>query len=435
MLGGQNGAAEAPAPAIVFPPDVADKEMLRAYLLDSPYSADIRLEVEGYVADAIERFRVTMALVPQLEKGQRVLELGAAPYYLTRLLLRRRMDVTCASWFGPELGAKGHDLVERSSDGNEVTIEFDNFNVETDRFPYDDDSFDLVLCCEILEHLSTDPIQMLAEIHRVLRNDTGILLLTTPNAVRMMNLVHMLNGDNVYEQYSGYGHFGRHNREFTVGELRRLLTEAAYDVKQVFALDVHPNQQTEAPRVNGINFADRGDNLFALATPIGAPRWPYHDWLYASQHALRHRIVQPDVVMGENGYLQTAGLYPVEHIGGAGGDWASWTGIAPTATVTLAPEFSGPAELIIDGISPPTAVDRTISLFVRVGDSVVSWPLDSTGERFRVSAAADASHEPLQVEVWTDSTWVPADVGVGKDTRALGVALVGLSLNAPRSQR
>jgi 2-polyprenyl-3-methyl-5-hydroxy-6-metoxy-1,4-benzoquinol methylase len=412
----------------VFPPDIVDKERLRAYLLDTPVGGAARMEMEGYVTDAIDRFRVTMALVPPLEPGARVLELGAGPYFLTRLLLRRGLDVTCANWFGPDQGAKGRAVIERSYDGEEVTVEYDNFNVESDRFPYEDNSFDLVLCCEILEHLPSDPIQMLAEIHRVLRKDSGTLLLTTPNAVRMMNLVHMLNGDNVYEQYSGYGAYGRHNREFTVEELRRLFTEAGYSVSDVFAFDVHANQQTTAPRVNLANLANRGDNLFALATPVGRERWLYNDWLYASQHAIEPRIVQPDLVVGENGYLQSMGLYPVEHIGGEGGDWASWTGYAPRATVTLAPPFSGAAKLIIEGISAPTAVSKSITLFAAIGEEEASWKLESTGERFRVSAPVTAAGAPQQVRVWTDTTWVPAEVGIGGDKRRLGVALVSVSL-------
>jgi 2-polyprenyl-3-methyl-5-hydroxy-6-metoxy-1,4-benzoquinol methylase len=416
-------------PQIDFPADVADKEQVRAYLLDTPVGGDARIEIEGYVTDAIDRFRVTMALVPPLEPGARVLELGAGPYFLTRLLLRRGLDVTCANWFGPEMGAKGREVIERSNDGEDVTVEYDNFNVETDRFPYDDDSFDLVLCCEILEHLPSDPIQMLAEIHRVLRKDSGTLLLTTPNAVRMMNLVHMLNGDNVYEQYSGYGAYGRHNREFTVEELRRLFTEAGYQVSQVVALDVHTNMQAKAPRLKGANYANRGDNLFAVATPIGRRRWPYNEWLYASQHALEHRVVQPNVVMSENGYLQTTGLHPIEHIGGEGGDWASWTGYAPRATVTLAPAFSGPGDLVIDGISAPAAAGRPITLFAAIGDKEVSWPVDSTGQRFQVSSLVEAGTEPQQVQLWTDTSWVPAEVGLGGDRRKLGVALVAVSLH------
>ena len=369
-----------------------------------------------------------MALLPELPSGARVLELGAGPYFLTRLIMRRGLDVTCANWFGADSGDKGRAVVERTKEGKEVEVEYDLFNVENDRFPYHDDSFDLVLCCEILEHLPADPINMLAEIHRVLRKETGVLLLTTPNAVRMMNLVHMLNGDNVYEQYSGYGAYGRHNREFTVGELRRLLIETGYRVNDVFALDVHPNQRVTTPRVAAANLADRGDNLFALATPFGSRRWSYNDWIYASQHAIEQRVVQPDVVIGENGYLQTRGLHSVEYIGGEGGEWASWTGYAPLASVLLAPTFSGAAAITIEGIAAPAAVSKPITLFASIGNQEASWEIKSTGDHFKVTANFRVSQEPLQLQLWTDTTFVPAETGIGEDRRSLGVALSAVRL-------
>ncbi len=47
-------------------------------------------------------------------------------------------------------------------------------------FPYGDAYFSTVLCCELLEHLTEDPMHMMAEINRILRPG-GHLVLTTPN--------------------------------------------------------------------------------------------------------------------------------------------------------------------------------------------------------------------------------------------------------------
>src|SRR5581483_4833225 len=130
-----------------------------------------------YLNDALERFRVTMALLPHdLHGGSRILELGASPYFFTRLLRRRGLQVTCANFFAHGEGGPGGVAVLHGSGGTE-SIPYDHFNVETDPFPYPDGAFDLVLCCEILEHLPADPIHMLAEIHRVLRTGSGALVL------------------------------------------------------------------------------------------------------------------------------------------------------------------------------------------------------------------------------------------------------------------
>src|SRR3990170_1206518 len=41
-------------------------------------------------------------------------------------------------------------------------------NVETEIFPYPSESFDVVMCCELLEHLWLNPFHMINEIFRVL---------------------------------------------------------------------------------------------------------------------------------------------------------------------------------------------------------------------------------------------------------------------------
>ena len=52
--------------------------------------------------------------------------------------------------------------------------------------PHDDDSFDLVICCEVLEHLE-EPAQGLAELARV---SSGKVLISTPwePVWRLLNL-------------------------------------------------------------------------------------------------------------------------------------------------------------------------------------------------------------------------------------------------------
>lgn len=420
------GVRGAPAQREVkYPFDISDREELRTFLQDSPIFGDAWMERQAYIDDALDRFRVTMSLVPELPPGARVLELGADPYFLTRLLLHRDLDVTCANWFGDGVRTRRTAVIGRKDDGTDQVVEYDSFNVEEDRFPYEDDSFDLLLCCEILEHLPADPIHMLAEIHRVLRNDTGVLILTTPNAVRMVQLLRMLRGENVYEQYSSYGAYGRHNREYTVEELRRLLAEAGYTVRDVFALDVHPEQPDTLPLMGQVTLADRGDNLFALASPIGNQRWSYMDWLYMSTHAVKPRVTRPDVVMGENGYVQAQGLYSLEQVGG---EWVRWTGYGPHATVMVDLPEGGPSTLLIRGLAAPPAAGEDLTLHAAIGGDEHSWRLTNDGTPFTVSAPVTVGNGRQDVRLWTDRTFVPRDVGIGEDRRTLGVGLVEVSL-------
>lgn len=65
-------------------------------------------------------------------------------------------------------------------------------DLNTNRLPFTDNSFDLVTNLEMIEHLY-NPDNLLAEIHRTLRPE-GTLVLSTPNLASWMNRVLLLSG-------------------------------------------------------------------------------------------------------------------------------------------------------------------------------------------------------------------------------------------------
>lgn len=58
-------------------------------------------------------------------------------------------------------------------------------DVESEKFPYKDETFDVVIACDIIEHLF-DSENLLKESYRVLR-DRGYLILSTPNLASWYN--------------------------------------------------------------------------------------------------------------------------------------------------------------------------------------------------------------------------------------------------------
>jgi SAM-dependent methyltransferase len=199
-------------------------------------------EAEKYLYDSWERMRVVFGWLQRLhgEGIRRVLELGANPYLLT-LLMKKHFDLELhlANFFGnPDQNGKGTHLVEGSSEKHE--FEFSHFNLEVDRFPYIDKFFDCVLFCEILEHLLLNPDFAISEIHRVMR-EGGYLVLTTPNATRLGNLVRLLKGKNIYDGYSDYGIYGRHNREHTLSEVIVLLERHSFAIVESQVRNIYPH--------------------------------------------------------------------------------------------------------------------------------------------------------------------------------------------------
>lgn len=261
------------------------REMIGSVRVEGAPAEEMRIYVE---AD-FKRFVYTLGLVPE-RAGQRILELGANPYFTTTLLSKfRDSELHLANFFGEgRREAKQKVTIHRT--GEVVEYSYKQFNIEEDRFPYDDDFFDVVLFCEIIEHLLSDPVHALAQIKRVLKPG-GVLVLTTPNVARLDNVRKIIAGENVYDPYSGYGPYGRHNREYTLEELRDLLTANGFDVRTMFTADVNPGHTSSSVALGTVmplvshRPADLGQYIFCQCiVSLESKRSPVvrPDWLYRS---------------------------------------------------------------------------------------------------------------------------------------------------------
>ena len=171
----------------------------------------------------------------------RVLELGANPYYLTLLLTKHlSFHLELANFFGDDVeGDRGVQHV-RSTTGEQHLFEYAHFNIETDPFPYRDDSLDVVVFSEILEHLVRSPDSAVDECHRVLRRG-GYLIVTTPNVARLGNLIQLAKGQNIADDYSPHGVYGRHNREHTPSEVRALVERHGFVIERAEVRNIYPH--------------------------------------------------------------------------------------------------------------------------------------------------------------------------------------------------
>ncbi len=259
-------------------------ELLASVCLDGGSPDDLR----AYLDDSYWRFLHTLDLVGS--EQVRALELGANPYFTTVLLWEYRdLELELANFFGWEdtdVGTQVVAYVDAEGIEKERTVEFRHFNIELDRFPYKDESFELVLFCEILEHLVEDPVAVLAEINRVTEVG-GHLVLTTPNVARAENVARIINGDNLYDPYSGFGPYGRHNREYTLDELGQILRFSGFTVEHAYSADGHP-WSPDVDRLEAVRseldarMGDLGHYLFVRAVKTGPPHDGRPAFLYRS---------------------------------------------------------------------------------------------------------------------------------------------------------
>ncbi|TSA00099.1 MAG: class I SAM-dependent methyltransferase [Deltaproteobacteria bacterium] len=180
---------------------------------------------------SIDRF---CEIAEVLRGCRRVLDVGAGTGLLLSLL--RHMGHEC---FALD--------VEDIRDADRVIfpskiVEFTRCNVEVDPIPYPDGFFDAVVCAQTLEHFTYSHLAPVREMRRVLRVG-GILEVDVPNAVCWRNRSRILRGKQITWDYRKHyllaepvlykgKHFfpDRHNRDFTLEELRMLLLEAGFQV-------------------------------------------------------------------------------------------------------------------------------------------------------------------------------------------------------------
>lgn len=97
-------------------------------------------------------------------------------------------------WVGDELSRAGADAVY--GDINNEKPYFTHTDLDQP-LPYEDHSFDAVICCEGIEHVYS-PWHLMAEFKRVLRPG-GIIIVTTPNVQNLLSRVKFLFCGYLYQ--------------------------------------------------------------------------------------------------------------------------------------------------------------------------------------------------------------------------------------------
>jgi|SRR5919108_2242608 SAM-dependent methyltransferase len=135
--------------------------------------------------------------------GKRVLDLGCRDGALTRAY------------------AAGNDVVGVDAD-RDALAEAEKLGIETrwadldEPLPFDDESFDVVVAGELLEHLR-DPGRLVGDARRVLRAG-GTFVASVPNAYRLKNRLRFLTGRKPEDDPT-------HLQMFSPVEVRRLLAD------------------------------------------------------------------------------------------------------------------------------------------------------------------------------------------------------------------
>lgn len=265
------------APTIKLDPDEA-LNYVQGFFADDPNAT-------GYLQKHGRRIIETVELVPVGNEEQRLLELSSY-LQMTPLIKRGGQygEIVITNWWKGE-SRRQQQTIKHAVTAEEMQFEMLNLDVERERFPFPDEYFDVALCCELIEHLTADPMHMLIELNRVLKWG-GLVIVTTPNISSAFSIGKALSGNSpyVYGEYNPKSPGDRHSREYAPSEIKLALNAAGFKTIKLYTKDLWA--PTDEPflrwleQSSGVSRELRGDNIFAVGRKQSAQFDRFPDGLY-----------------------------------------------------------------------------------------------------------------------------------------------------------
>lgn len=121
-------------------------------------------------------------------------------------------------------------------------IPFAGLNLRQAPLPYGADSFDAVIFCEVMEHWNFNPLPVLQEVNRVLKNG-GYVYIGMPNQAGLVNRLKLLLGRSIHNPVGDFFRqlergsnmiVGLHWREYTRAEALELLERMGFEAAAAY---------------------------------------------------------------------------------------------------------------------------------------------------------------------------------------------------------
>ena len=253
----------------------------------------VRELMAKYFADEIpendlNRMSITLDMIPHAKSsGQSLVDVGGTIHWLPVYIeLLGYCSVTFVNRPEYIFSERLIDLENRLQDKYQII----DADVDRESFDIPDQSVTVAVCFEVLEHLPGDPMNLVAEVNRILKPE-GKFLLSTPNVLYKINLLKYLFGKHPF-LWSVYTcrYADRHNREFTPAEAEILLRAGGLSVDDLTTRTADPKAWIYrfiasllcfVPAVTGhVPYRLRNQYIFAACRSTGPVRDRYPADLY-----------------------------------------------------------------------------------------------------------------------------------------------------------
>lgn len=215
--------------------NVSYKELVNQVLADLD---EVRMgfESSNYYRSLVDTYVRTISDVDRFANGRtlKVLEIGAFTGVVSVALSRLGHEVTA------------HDvplvMQDKALTGflTANKVNFVPFDLKDFPLPLNNDTFDIIVACEVLEHLPFNPIPVIREFNRAIRNN-GVCYIATPNQASLAHRYYAVLGKSFANPID---HFfwaldpnsamsvGLHWKEYTKAELIDFFTKNGFSLKE-----------------------------------------------------------------------------------------------------------------------------------------------------------------------------------------------------------
>lgn len=194
----------------------------------SRYLLDHRHEYIRTVQDMVAHFGG--------KKNVRILEIGAFFGLVCICLAKLGYKMTAVDI--PEYMS----LPEQKARFAKYNVQISEVRLENFLLPFNSESFDAIIMCEVLEHLNFNPLPLIKEINRICAVG-GLFYLALPNQTRLGNRISLIRGrsiqisvDDFFQQLDpsfpviANGHW----REYTMQDIRQMLSPLGFYIKRQY---------------------------------------------------------------------------------------------------------------------------------------------------------------------------------------------------------
>lgn len=204
-------------------------------ILDEVYTERVqlaRLTAESgeifYFKASYDRYLYILQKVIQIKsKGKRVLDVGPGRGHLSVALAKLGWSVALVD-VEEKLNTKDMKIMCKKYQMNSKICD-----LSCDLIPFEDNLFDLIIFTEVIEHLPCNPVNVMKEVIRVLKQG-GHLILTTPNQNNLFTKCKCISGKSIYAPielfFMDNMKYAIHRREYTMDELIYLLDRVGFNI-------------------------------------------------------------------------------------------------------------------------------------------------------------------------------------------------------------